>query len=86
MIAQTVSSATVLFFSLEELKAKSLQPDHLTLNQVLELIHSVFELSGQDIPITPEIQVFSTHHGILLFLRPVFTQSAQYTLSSCISS
>ncbi|MDF2838595.1 MAG: hypothetical protein K0S60_298 [Evtepia sp.] len=86
MIAQAVSSATVLYFSLEELHAKCLHPEHLTLTQVLDLIRSVFDISGQIIPASPEIQVFSTHHGVLLFLRPIYAQSAQFVLSSCISS
>lgn len=86
MTAQSVLSATVLYFSLEELQAKCLNPEHLTLPQTLNLIRSVFEISDQMIPLSPEIQVFSTHHGILLFLRPMISESAQFMLSSCISS
>lgn len=86
MTAQAVSTATVLFFSLEDLQAKSLNPEDLTLSQALGLIRSVFDSSNQVMPASPEIQVFSTRHGILLFLRPIYSQSAQFTLSSSIFS
>jgi len=86
MTAQAVSSATMLFFSSEELQTKCLDPEDITLPQVLELIHSVFDLSGLLVPSHSEIQVFSTHHGILLFLCPIFSQTTQFALSSSVLS
>ena len=86
MIAQTVSTSTILYFSSEELHAQRLKPEQITLSQALTLIRTVFETSGQAMPSFPEIQIFSTNDGVLLFLRPVYSESKQFSRSYCIPS
>lgn len=86
MIAQTVSSCTVLFFSSEELHAHSLKPDQLTASQALSLVRAALAPFEQAMPSCPELQIFTTEKGVLLFLRPTCSQSSQFTLSPWISS
>ncbi len=70
MIAQTILTSTVFFFPLSDLMDLGLHPHALTQNDAIALIRSSCLLPEQHPAHFSEIQVFSTHDGVLLFLRP----------------
>lgn len=86
MTAQTVLTGMILSFSSEEIRAKRFTPERLTLQQTLDLIRSACIIPDEKIPISPEIQVFSSSHGILIFLRELHTQATKPMLSFSIFS
>jgi len=86
MIAQTVSTSTVFFFSLDELQDTGLTPDALTDEQVLFLLRSICVFSDLPLPDFPEIQLFCTQSGVLLFLRPLPSHTSLLAFSGCIFS
>lgn len=86
MIAQTVSTSTVFFFSSKELQDEGLTPDSLTDAQALSLLRSVCIFAELSISDYPEIQLFCTWSGVLLFLQPLPTHSSILAFSSLISS
>lgn len=86
MITQTIQSSTVLFMTFEDLAEKGLSVDNLDSEQALSLLHSACALSEQRVPEFPEIQLFSSKDGVLLFCRPLPTPAVSLAFSSWISS
>lgn len=82
MIAQTILTSTVFFFSLSDLTDLGLHPHSLTQEDALSLIRSSCIPPAQDKPLFSEIQVFSTHDGVLLFLRPFSASGNSQAISS----
>lgn len=70
MIAQTILTSTVFYFSLSDLADLGLHPHALTQEDALALIRSSCIPPEQDKSLFSEIQLFSTQDGVLLFLRP----------------
>lgn len=73
---------TTLFFSLEELAARSLSPCCLTQDQALPLIRGALAEARLPIPPAMEISLFPSPRGALFFLRPQLRQGEK----ACIFS
>lgn len=86
MIAQTILTSTVFFFPLSDLMDLGLHPHALTQTDAIALIRSSCLLPEQDTSQFSEIQVFSTHDGVLLFLRPYAVPPSSQANSFGISS
>ena len=73
MTAQQTDYGLVFFFSADELLRHSLHPGLITCEDALELIRQSTEHWEDALPPCPEIQMFSAHNGILLFVRPLLS-------------
>ncbi len=77
MTAQQTDFGFVFFFSADELLRHSLRPGLITREDALELIRYSTKDWEEALPPCPEIQVFSAHSGILLFVRPLLSPCAK---------
>lgn len=71
MIGQQLFSGTVLFLSSDDLMARGLSPETLSAPQALSLVRDACLLSQEQEPHFPEIQLFHTPDGVLLFFRAI---------------
>lgn len=74
-------TASVLYFSREELQAVRLTPSRLSEDDSLRLIHHALAKARRPIPSALEVSSFPSRHGVLFFVSPL-PQDLEYARSS----
>ena len=72
MTAHETDTDFIVFFSAEELEAFHLTPELLTRQQVLSVLRAYLSQMKKSLPLYPEIELFASKAGVLVFIRPTF--------------
>lgn len=86
MLVQTLSSGIVIHCSTAELQALGYAPVDLNRETALVLIERALSPSTEQLPAYPELQLFSTEHEVLIFVRSIIPESSSFTLHHGVSS
>ena len=79
MTSHTTEAGLVVFCPLEELSSHDLSPETLTERELLTFLYTQLSSMEQALPSYPEIEVFSTDTGMLIFLRPRLTYRSSFS-------
>ena len=80
MTTHETDTDLILFLSAEELEAYDLTSEQLTGQQMLSFLRTYLSQMQKTLPLHPEIELFSSKAGLLVFVRPSFTYSPNFPI------